>query len=198
MLYTNEAIQKRQRINRKIKNFSSIIVYVMVIPLLIYNISLIVQAVINPTQTPSFAGIKTYVIISGSMEPDFKIGDIVVAKNVEKEQLNVGDIVSFRQGQSIITHRITEIIKNRGDIEYKTKGDNNNTEDSGTITHKSIEGKVVARIPGFGKISLILQKKITIVIIIIAFYVYLIIVHSKRKKKNERKIKRIRYEKKSE
>ena len=64
MLYTEEAIRKRQRRQKKLRDLSSIIIYIVLVPLLIYNIFLIIQAVVKPGETPSFFGIKTYVIIS--------------------------------------------------------------------------------------------------------------------------------------
>ena len=194
MLYTDEAIKKRKKKAKMLKNISSVIVYIVLVPLLIYNVFLIIQAVVNPKKTPSFFGIKTYAIISGSMEPELKIGDIVIAKELNNE-LKEGDIISFRQGQSIITHRIFEVIKNRDNIEYKTKGDNNNTADSGTITKKIIEGKVIAKIPFVGKISILLKKKVVIVAIIVIFYMYLLYTKSIKKRKNTRKLKRIKHEK---
>ena len=133
MLYTEEAIKKRKERTVKIKNFMIVLIYILLVPLLIYNVTLIVQAIVNPNETPSMFGIKTYVIISGSMKPELDIGDIVIVKSAKIEKLQVGDIISYRQGQSVITHRITEIILEGEQVQYKTKGDNNNTEDSGTI-----------------------------------------------------------------
>lgn len=196
MLYTDEAIKRRKRRETKIKNKINIIVYVLLIPILIYNLFLIIQAIIKPQKTPDFLGIKTYVIISGSMQPNLNIGDIVIVKNVKVEDLQEGDIISFRQGQSVITHRISEIISNKGQIEYKTKGDNNNTEDSGTIKYDAIEGKVVRVVPNLGKIALALQGKIVIICILIIFYIYLSYSGAIKRRKNQRRIKRIEYENK--
>ena len=64
MLYTEEAILKRKHKAEIVKRIISSIAYILVVPLLIYNISLILQAFTNPNKTPSFLGIKTYAIIS--------------------------------------------------------------------------------------------------------------------------------------
>ena len=90
MLYTNEAIQKRKSREKKIKVTVRTIAYIFLVPLLIYNISLIAQSIINPKKTPNFMGVKTYVIISGSMQPELDIGDVVIVKennmkNLKKE-----------------------------------------------------------------------------------------------------------------
>lgn len=195
MLYTNQEISKRKNIEIKLKNSLNIIIYIIMIIIMTYNISLIIQSVLNPNKTPSFLGIKTYVIISGSMEPNINIGDIVITKDKEKD-LQIGDIISYRKGHSVITHRITQINKNEnGDITYKTKGDNNNTEDSEEIANEDIEGKVVKIIPKLGKASLVLQNKVIIIVVLIILYMYISKNYKRNKRLNLRHLKRMEYEK---
>lgn len=194
MLYTNQEINKRKNREIKIKNIIYVIMYCFLVIIMTYNISLIMQSLINPNKTPSFFGIKTYVIISGSMEPNINIGDMVITKSKENE-LKVGDIISYRKGQSVITHRISQIIENEnGETTYRTKGDNNNAEDGEEIYLKDIEGKVVKVVPKIGKVSLLLQNKIIIIMIILIFYIYLSRNYKKNKKINTRHIKRLKYE----
>ncbi len=159
MKYTNDAIKRRKNIEDNIKKRFNIIIYIILIPILIYNISLIIQSLVKTSETPNFLGIKTYVIISGSMESELQIGDIVIVKKVGQDELKNGDISSFRQGQSVITHRISEVIEKDGKVQYKTKGDNNNAEDSGSISYDMIEGKVVKHISKIGNIAIILQNQ---------------------------------------
>ena len=194
MIYTKENILKRKSRNEKIKRIIVTVVYIILIPLLCYNISLIIQAVVNPNETPSFFGIKTYVIVSGSMEPELEIGDMIVVKNIDTSELEVGDIISFRQGQSIVTHRISRIIENDGEIEFVTKGDNNNAEDSGTISEDLVEGKVVSVIPIIGKVSVLLQNKIVIITVILIIYLYFSNTGNIKRRKRERHRKRVLYE----
>lgn len=195
MQYTNDAIKKRMDRKNKIKKFMTIITYMLLVPLLIYNISLILQAVMNPSKTPSFWGIKAYVIVSGSMQPELEIGDIVIVKEVEEDELKEKDIISFREGQTVITHRITNIETIENKKQFKTKGDNNNAEDSNVITIDEIEGKVINSVPHLGKIALVLQDKIAIIFIMLLFYAYFVKSDKVRKKKENRRIKRLEYEK---
>lgn len=194
MLYTNDAIKTRQKRELTIKNVINIIIYIIILPLLVYNILVIVQAVINPNKTPSFLGIKSYVIISGSMQPNLDIGDVVVVKDYNEEKPQKGDIISFRQGHSVVTHRINEIIEKDGVATYKTKGDNNNIEDSETIKYENIEGKVIKVIPKIGKIILTLKNKTIIIAIMVVYYIYLLHGQSIRRKKENRRLKREKYE----
>jgi signal peptidase len=198
MLYDNNSIKRRKNIENKIKNIINNIIYIILIPILIYNVSLIVQAINNPNKTPSFLGTKTYVIISGSMEPNIDIGDIVIVKEIKAEnQLKVGDIISYRSNQNVITHRIIRIEEDEnGKLQFITKGDNNNTEDDDNITYDNIEGRVEKIIPKFGKIALTLQNKTIILLILIYMYVYFSITIHVKKKKKIRRLKRLEYERK--
>ena len=143
MLYTNEQIKKRIDKEKKKKKIIAVIVYILLTPIMVYNIALIISSIVKPNKTPSFLGIKTYVIISGSMEPNISVGDIVIARNIKNEEreLKIGDIISFRSGHSVITHRIVNIEKdNNGVLRIRTKGDSNNTEYGVDILINNIEG----------------------------------------------------------
>lgn len=180
MRYTNEEIAKRVARRRKINLIFKILIYSIILPITIYNLSLIIMSYIKPDETPNFFGIKTYAVISGSMQPELKIGDVIVVKHVSNNELNVGDIISFRKDDSIITHRISEKSING----YTTKGDFNNVEDSGKVKYEDIEGKVIFKIPYIGKIVFAIKNKIFIIITVIM--VFLIYMHNlKLKAKKE-------------
>ena len=171
MKYTKENLEKRRKkveITRKVFVF---LVYLILIPIICFNMVIILQAATNSEETPSVFGIKTFVIISGSMEPNLNIGDIIVVKKVEQNELKKGDVISFRNGESVITHRINDIkIENNGIIKYETKGDNNNISDKNYVIYEDIEGRMVNKIPVLGKVALLLKNKVIIIIIIMIFY----------------------------
>lgn len=196
MRYTNDIIKKKSEKIDKRKKLIKLIIYIMIIPIIFYNISLIFFSMINKSETPNFFGIKTFVIISGSMEPNLKISDIVIIKRCEQNELKENDIISFRSGQSVITHRINKIIETENGVEYITKGDNNNIKDNGTIKFDDIEGKYIGKIEYLGKVVLFLKNKIVIISIIIIFY----LIYAHEMKTNEklqiRREKREKFEKK--
>lgn len=166
MKYTNEAIKKRINFIDKLKFFTKILIYIIILPITIFNIVLLVKSYISPDKTPSFLGLKTYVVVSGSMVPKLNIGDVIIVKSVEKDELEIGDIISFRINDSIITHRIVDIV----DDKFQTKGDYNNTPDTDLVQYENIEGKCYLVIPYLGKIVFALQNKILIIVIIILLY----------------------------
>ena len=74
--------------------------------------------------------ILTHYENSGSMEPVLG-GDStgIGFKPDSPDQINVGDIVSFRQKGILIVHRVVEIGKDSDGIYFITKGDNSNSDD---------------------------------------------------------------------
>ena len=194
MQYTNEAIKKRKDRHSKIRKIIITIVYILLIPMLTYNISLIIQSIVKPNETPSFFGIKMYVIISGSMKPELEIGDVVIVKDVDAKELKEGDIISFRKGQTVVTHRITQVIEDENGKQFRTKGDNNNTEDIENITEKEIEGKVIKNVSSIGNLVLVLNDKTWIISIVIFYYIYLLHDQSVQKRKTIRRMKREEHE----
>lgn len=86
-----------------------------------------------------------YVVLSGSMEPAIPTGSVVVVDGRKKER-NPGDVITYRRGSMVVTHRIAEK-KKEG---YCTKGDSNEEEDAGIVPEGQVIGNVVAVLPWIG------------------------------------------------
>lgn len=172
-----------------------ILLYIILIPIIIYNLTLMIKSYINPIEIPDFFGFKSFVIISESMEPTIMTGDAILVKEVKQEELKVKDIISFQDGDSINTHRIVEILEDNGIIKYKTKGDNNKKEDKELVTYDKIEGLYQFRIKGFGKIVEVIKNKITLVVLLIVLVLISTCQVRINKKRLTRKEKRYEYNK---
>ena len=164
----------------------STIICIIILFLIVFNATLIIESYINPNKLPSFLGIKNFVIVSESMEPTINTNDVIFITNTSKESLEVGDIISFRTGGYINTHRIIRIEEKNGEEVYITKGDNNNSEDKTPVEFQDIEGKYLFRLPGFGKVTEILKNKVTLVILLI----FLVIISYYQVRISKRKLKR--------
>ncbi len=161
---------------RKIVCIIKYIVLVLVVVIIIGSVTLQIKHYLHPESTPDLFGYKSYVILSGSMRESIQIQDVVIVKVVEEEELEEGDIISFREDDSIVTHRIVRIEHEDGIKKYITKGDYNNTEDKGIITFSDIEGKVVGIIPKIGKILILLQRSEVIIAIgMICLFIFILI-----------------------
>lgn len=188
--YANEEILKRKKIKEKIFEKIKLILVILISIIVIYNISLIVQGIIEPDKTPACFGVKTFAIVSGSMMPEINAGDIVIVKDVNEEELQEGDIISFRKNAEIITHRIERIEIQDNEKRYITKGDNNNTVDAMYVSFENIEGRVENIIPYLGNVVIFLKNKITIAVILLIYVVIYVYDTKKSNKKMMRKKKR--------
>ena len=159
--------------------------------IVIWNILLIcISSALNKNEKYLF-GLKAYIITTDSMKPHINSGDVIIISKVSEENLKVGDVITFKKDEEVITHRIIKINKSE-ENDYITKGDNNNIEDQKSISYKDIEGRKVLRIPFLGKIIMKLQDEVYIIIlIIIALVLYLKtqITEDKHKMRREKKKK---------
>ena len=99
-------------------------------------------------------GIKTAVVLTGSMEPTLKINDFVVVKY--PNEIKVNDIISYKQDNlnQEVMHRVVKIT----DDIVITKGDANNTEDQ-PILRDQITGVYIGKIKYLGKSKTIISSK---------------------------------------
>lgn len=187
--YTPEEILQRNRKVKIIRKYIRIITIILLVPLMFFNIVIISTALSSPETTPNFFGYKIFIIMSGSMEPTFNLQDIIVVKKMPVDMIKEDDIIAFRDGNTVVTHRIKEIIE---EGKYSTKGDNNNTQDSQTVKYEDVEGVYIFKIPKVGAVISFLKTGIGISIIII------LIILLYRSEKNTEKVKKIRKEKRKQ
>jgi len=157
-----------KNIGGKIIHALGIILCIILIPILVVNLTLITKSVMYPDKVPDFFGYKPFIVLSASMEPTIMTGDLVIVKEIsDVNSLQVNDVISFRDKKDqVITHRITAIDNSEG-LEFVTKGDNNNTEDSSKVKADSLEGKYLARIPMLGSFAMFLQEPIGLLIFVV-------------------------------
>lgn len=102
--------------------------------------------------TPSIFGYSVQRVISGSMEPTLRVGDIILSKSVsDPSEIKVDDIITFEGGadfdDKMITHRVivppTQNIY--GDYTLTTKGDSNMTPDK-EINFSAVKSKYIRTI----------------------------------------------------
>ena len=100
---------------------------------------------------PYIFGYAPLTVLSGSMEPAFSAGDLVVIHR--EEAYAVGDVITYRNGSALITHRLI----GDGPEGVTTKGDFNDTPDLEPVAVKQIVGRVVLVIPALGRVLLFLR-----------------------------------------
>lgn len=147
-----------------------IILFLIAIAFVAYFIDMERNIKNGVTKQPLFG---TYVIISPSMVPTINVEDAIVIKRAEENELKVGDIITFlssdpRYSGLTITHRIVGVEKSKsGEVFFRTKGDNNNSEDTALVKTENIYGKVMLRIPKIGYIQYFLTKSYGWIIVVV-------------------------------
>jgi len=172
-------LSKAKLLGKTLKTIKIIIACILCTALII-NLYLIVAQLANRNDLPKLFGFSQIIVISGSMQPDIKAGDLIIIK--EQAAYKEDDVVTYRKDQVLITHRVVEV-NTSGVI---TKGDANNTND-GLATMSDIEGKVVLCIPGAGKFVLFLRTPTGMLAVIGLIFLLYVINSAAQKLKREKK-----------
>lgn len=80
---------------------------------------------------------------TGSMRPTIGGFSEVIVIDILYEDINIGDIITFKTNLRETIHRVVNIENNGTDTVYTTKGDNNNVADSEKLLRNQIKYKVV-------------------------------------------------------
>ena len=149
--------------------------------MLICNLTIIIKGTLFPENPPAVLGNTPLVVLSGSMSGDapdhIEVGDLIFVGKVEAEDLEVGNIIAFMQGKTVITHRIIDIQTGEGgELLFYTQGDANNAPDQRPVTENELVGIYKGRIPKVGDFAMFMQTPLGMIIFIgvplAAFIIY--------------------------
>lgn len=147
------------------------ILCVILVPILIINITLIAKSFINKDEVPSVGGVLPLIVLTDSMYPKIESGDLIICNTAKAEDIRVGDVISFfdpaGNGTSIVTHRVVEILTTDGSISFRTRGDNNNTDDKDLVPGDKLVGIYKSRIAGAGNVAMFMQSTTGLVVCVL-------------------------------
>lgn len=152
---------------------------VLMLPLLLMNIVLIFKSIIHPNDLPTIFGYKPLIVLSDSMYPTIKKGDLIFTQVVDVKDLKPGDVITYREYEddgktlgTVVTHKIYDITtetdgEHAGQLKFRTYGINNQRQADGTIKYNEngemvvinmddavyapqIEGRYTSKINGLG------------------------------------------------
>ena len=102
---------------------------------------------------PTVFGGRSLTVLSGSMQPALRVGDVVIDSRVSPADVRVGDIVTFSDPEGtgrLITHRVRRVRIANGTAHVVTKGDNANSEERWDMPAGGSLGRVEYRVPLLG------------------------------------------------
>lgn len=139
-----EKIQKLKN-NKILKIIGNIIYTIIFIIVLFILIIAILQRTTNNEIT--LFGYRIFVVATGSMAPEYNVGDVLVSKEVDPATIQVGDDIVYegKEGSfkdKIVTHQVIMKEKENENYRIQTKGIANTKADP-EITQNEVIGKVI-------------------------------------------------------
>lgn len=127
------------------------IVNILTTVLLVLMVALVIFVFISRASghTPSIFGNRIYRVQTDSMVPTLEVGDVILVRDADPEDIHNGDIITYRvtsgelAGQTI-THRVAQDPEVRNGVYYyRTKGDREGAVLDAEISYDQVEGKYV-------------------------------------------------------
>ena len=169
---------------KKLKNILRLVLLVVCGAIIGVNAYLVNANNLVGNKLPMPFGYGAAMVLSGSMEPEFSKGDLIIVK--ETEDFGLNDIVVFENGSSLVVHRVVGM----GEDKIVTKGDANNVEDE-PITHEDVLGKVLFWIPYLGTVVGFMKTPVGIIIVIAVAIMLIEIPHLKEVKHDDEEMQKI-------
>lgn len=147
--------------NKVFQFFYGLIKSLLFAIIVLYVVFVIVQRV---SGNQSILGYRVFTIATGSMEPVYKVNDIIVVKEVDNNSLNIGEDIAYMGNSGdfkdrLVTHRIiNKETDETGSVLYETKGLANSISDP-KINTNQIYGKVIGKLVGINFLNHIIKSQ---------------------------------------
>lgn len=158
----NSPKQEKATTRDKVFTIVGIVLCVILIPMLIINVTMIIQSYTNKDKVPNFLGLTPLIVLSDSMYPEIESGDLIFCVHADPSEIGEKDVISFfdpaSSSSAVVTHRVEEIIDDGdGTLSFRTKGDANNATDAVLVSEEKLVGIYKFRISGAGNVAMFMQ-----------------------------------------
>jgi signal peptidase I len=144
----------------------------MLVIIAVFSVFSFVKSKKNPNYILGMASYKFMAVLSGSMSPTFNVYDLIVDKEVSPKDIHLGDVITFREGDVLITHRVIKMEEKEGKKFFVTRGDANDVEDYNPVTSEQVQAKYLFRIPYMGLVLSKIRGAVGIGIVWAAFILF--------------------------
>ena len=168
--------------NEIVKKIFKILKYIVniIVVLVVLSFALMVCLQRFSNNKISFLDYRMFTVVTGSMEPKYKIGDVLIAKEKDPSKIKIGDAISYvaRTGvikNNIVTHEVVDITRDEnGKYLFHAKGLVNIIEDP-IVYEEQLYGVVVHKAKLLSFVKKIISTDIGMVLCIIIPILYIII-----------------------
>lgn len=130
-------------------------------------------------RNPQILGYSTLIVISGSMEPTYKINEFLIMKATSYEKIKEGDVVTFYYDinddgeDNLVTHRVKSVTPGG---ELILQGDSPESQyQTQQISKDKYVGKIVFNSYAIGASLYLLIKHNIIIYLMAGFFIYLMV-----------------------
>jgi signal peptidase len=100
---------------------------------------------------PAVTGRSNFIVLGGSMEPNIRVGSVVVTEKVRFDRLQVGDVITYvSRSNEVFTHRIVDLHQDQLGAAFRTRGDANASDDPEEVRPANVLGRVWYSVPWAG------------------------------------------------
>ena len=139
----------RRKMNKTVKKAWSIVSIIIVVIVVLCAVFLMGSRIM---------GYRVFNVLSGSMAPQYNVGDLIYVKETDPKNVQVGDPITFVLNEDLVvaTHRVVRI--DAENSHFYTKGDANETVDSTPVHFKNLIGVPQFAIPKLGYVLDFIQN----------------------------------------
>ncbi len=148
-------------ITKILKSIISLIKFVITLVIIAIVAIILVQRFSNNKMT--VAGYRMFTVVTESMVPKYLVGDVLLVKEKDVSQIEVGEDVTYlgkigSYADKIVTHQVIKIEKKEdGTLDFHTKGIANPSEDP-IVNESQIYGVVLAKMQLITKLNGIINN----------------------------------------
>jgi signal peptidase len=128
---------------------------------------------------PRIAGATPYTILTGSMQPHYPPGTLVVVKPAPINRIGIGKVITYqlRSGEpTVVTHRVVAVrMTVKGDRMLQTKGDANDSTDPKWVRPVQVKGELWYAVPYLGRATNLLtgrERQAVLLVVVIGLFGY--------------------------
>ncbi len=163
-----------------------IVLIVVLIPILAFNLVLMVNSFINPGSLPNIAGYYPVAVTTDSLSPDVSYGDLMMCQKVDSSEIVTGDIVAFyitsKEGRVLSAGKVENVLSNDdGKLAMIVSGKQTNDNVISAVAPSDLIGRMSSTVPNLGNIVTFLQSGAMRILCLILMVLFVILTMIRRR-----------------
>jgi signal peptidase len=152
------------------------IILIIITGIILFSVYSTLKVRNNPgSLPPSMLGLRSMTVLTGSMRPAIQPGDLVIIRNINSEKVRKGDIVTYAKSKGFyITHRVADISRKDGKLQFTMKGDANNINDSEPIAPEQLIGSMLLKVPYGGYAAYFLRSPVGLTLLVLIPVIFIL------------------------